>query len=134
MAWSRLDYWVIHNLLWKCHLYTPYFLANMEPLWQQRMDHIWHLFCQSWNMKPIGIGIQQVFIHKLLMVQWLIILHMTRNCMYWCKVWKNGNTTSWVRKQSFTLIINHWNTCNLNQSCSNQGISDGWVCFSNTTW
>jgi len=60
MAWSRLDCWTTHQnwVLIKTDTDIA-FLGKYEIFAFVKAEHIWTFDIQSWNMKPIGIGIQQ---------------------------------------------------------------------------
>jgi hypothetical protein len=58
MAWSRLDCWTSHQnwVLIKTDTDIA-FLGKYEIFAFVKAEHIWTFDIQSWNMKPIGIGI-----------------------------------------------------------------------------
>ncbi len=60
MAWSRLDCWTIHQNLVNMKACTHLALSWKYGIFVSAKQSIFGIWiCQSWNMKPIGIGIQQ---------------------------------------------------------------------------
>ena len=118
MAWSSLNCWIIHKIEIRSltfeTLYTPLVLWEIWDLCNTKAEHIWIFYGQSWNMKPITIGIQQwlhmgmVFLLKDQEQQVRLPCSLTAHLNLWNllhKTCQNCVFFSWRTSDSICLLL-----------------------------